>query len=117
MTELRKQITFFGQQAAVACDAKCSHAWGMNSRPKKQLSDNEDDYVYLSDAEAGPAPADPGTYEGFDGKPTTPDEFPNRWCVRQCERCVMSMPGMYREPLPLHDFDNPKPNIPRKSRA
>ena len=112
-----KQITFFGQPAAVACDAKCSHAWGMNSRPKKQLDngDNPDDYVWLSDAEAGLAPADPGTYEGGHGKPSSPVEFPNKWCVRECERCVMSEPGRYREPLALRDFDNPSPNIPRKA--
>ena len=110
---IRKQITYFGQPAAVACDRKCEKAWGRSSRPEKQLSEDVDDYVYLSDAALGIAPRDPGTYEGDCGKPTTPEERMNKWCVRECERCVMSAPGAYKEPLALPNFDNPDPNIPR----
>jgi hypothetical protein len=90
-----KRITFFGQAAEVACDGRCSKAWGNNNRPRVEFSDNPDDYAFLADHELGVAPADPGTYEGLDGKPenaTGPDDI-NRWCVRECERMKMTNPG------------------------
>jgi hypothetical protein len=87
---LTKRITYFGQPAVVGCDARCEKAWGINSRPRVQLSaKNDDDYAYLADPELGWAPADPGTYEGGDGKPSAPCERMNRWCVRECERSDM----------------------------
>jgi hypothetical protein len=104
-------ITFCSQKAKVACDENCKKAWGHNSRPKVQLSDNEDDFAFLADSELGEAPADPGTYEGGHGKPLSSDGFPNKWCVRECERCVMSNPGEYDLPLVLEDFSKRSYNI------
>lgn len=97
-------IIYFDQSAKVACDENCGKAWGINNRPKVQLSEDENDYAYLSDSELEDAPIDPGTYEGGVGKPTSAAEFPTKWCVRECERCAMSMPGKFSEPLMLQDF-------------
>lgn len=106
-------ITYFGQRARVVCDRQCSKAWGVCSRPQLQLSEDEDDFAYLADGELGEAPADPGTYEGGIGKPLTPDAFPTKWCVRECERCAMSEPGQYEEELALPDFSVRCYNIPQ----
>ena len=65
-------------------DGKCNKAWGVNQRPKIQLSDDDDDIAWLADSELGEAPIDPGTYEGGEGKPLTPKH--NKWCFRECER-------------------------------
>ncbi len=111
---LTKRITYSGQAATVVCDGKCDKAWGINHRPRTQLSSNPDDYVWKSDAETGTAPVDPGTYEGGHGK--TPLSL-NKWCVRECERCVMTPPGDPDAVLTLPDFDHPKPNIPKHSGA
>jgi hypothetical protein len=103
---MEKRITFFGQPAKVACDGRCSKAWGINSRPSVQLSDDEDDYYYVPDGELPDAPADPGTTEGFQAKPLvvrSADDM-NKWCVRECERCAMSEPGAVDKPLALRDF-------------
>ena len=106
-----QRICFAGQPAVVDCDRKCRKAWGMNNRPRTQLSDDPDDYVFLADGELGKAPKDPGTCEGGEAKPGNKHTGPlNKWCVRECERCVMADPN---EELVLPDFDNPKPNIPR----
>ena len=94
-------ITYFGHPMKVACDRHCNKAWGINNRPRVQLSEGEDDYAYLADSELGDAPFNPGTYEGGDAKPDSPDEFPNKWCVRECERCASSAPGKWRMPLAL----------------
>ncbi len=104
-------ITYFGHPAKVCCDGNCSKAWGINNRPRVQLSDNEDDYELLADHELGDAPEDPGTYEGWQGKPLSASEFPNRWCVRECERCRMSEFGKYAEPLAVKKFDERRRNI------
>lgn len=112
---MEKLITYFGQKCKVGCDGKCNKAWGINNRPDIQLSDNEDDFAYLSDLELGEAPEDPGTYEGGDGKPLSNHEFPNKWCVRECERCEKSRPGEYSKPLILPDFTKRVYNIPRDS--
>jgi hypothetical protein len=65
-----------------------------------------DDFAWLSDDELGDAPVDPGTYEGGHAKPVgaTSAEHMNKWCVRECERCAMSAPGAWSEPLALRDF-------------
>jgi hypothetical protein len=88
MTGYLKLITYFGKKVAVACDGNCAKAWGINSRPRVQLSVNPDDYEFKSDGELGDAPVDPGTYEGGVAKPepNDPDKL-NKWCVRECERC------------------------------
>lgn len=110
---MEKQITYFGQQAKVACDEKCNKAWGLNNRPFEQLSEDEDDIVWLADSELGEAPENPGTYEGGHGKPTDKSQIPNKWCVRECERCTISDPGKFNEPLKLKDFNERRYNIPR----
>lgn len=104
---MEKIILYFGQNAKVVCDEKCSKAWGINNRPRVYLSDPEtdpDDYYFLADDELPIAPVNPGTYEGGDAKPTSLEQVPNRWCVRECERCAMSSPGKYNEPLELRDL-------------
>ena len=101
----KKIIIFFGQKAKVACDGKCEKAWGRNTRPTIQLSDEDvDDFIWMGDNELGIAPYDPGTYEGCDAKPINSDKFPNKWCVRECERCSMSKPGEYSKPIMLEDW-------------
>lgn len=116
---LEKHITFCGQPARVACDGNCAKAWGQNRRPRIELSSNVDDYAWLADGELGLAPIDPGTYEGDQTKPalvTGPDDL-NRWCVGECERCVMSLPGNIHEPLALRDFSHRVYNLPRRRTA
>lgn len=97
-------ITYFGQPAKVNCDGRCEKAWGTNSRRRVCLSDDEDDYAFLADGELGIAPVDPGTYEGGHAKPLSVSEFPNKWCVGECERSHMSMPGKYALPLEILSF-------------
>ena len=89
----------------MACDGKCHKAWGINNRPKRQLSEDEDDYEYLSDNELGEAPENPGTYEGGQGK--NPKSL-NKWCARECERSkIFDMD----EQIALKNFENPVKNI------
>lgn len=108
---MEKMITYFGQQAKVNCDENCNKAWGINRRPKVQLSDDEDDYAYLSDDELGDAPENPGTYEGGQAKPIDKAGIPNKWCVRECERCNISRPGEFGMPLPVKTFNDRISNI------
>ena len=103
-------ITYFAQRAKVCCDGNCRKAWGINNRPRVQLSDDPDDFEYLADDELGDAPVDPGTYEGMSAKPLSVAEFPNKWCVRECERCKMSSPGESSEPLKIKTFDKRQKN-------
>jgi hypothetical protein len=103
-------ITYFDQPAKVNCDRNCGKAWGINGRPKIQLSD-DDDYAFLADDELGTAPIDPGTYEGGVAKPLAPAEFPTKWCVRECERCNMSKPGEWNQPLDVSDFSQRRFNM------
>lgn len=110
---MEKLIQYFGQTAKVVCDEQCDKAWGINNRPTISLSDNEDDYAYRSDNELGDAPANPGTYEGGQAKPVDKLDIPNNWCVRECERCSMSSPGKFNEPLKVKDFSERVYNIPR----
>lgn len=105
-------ITFCGQKARVKCDRKCSKAWGVQNRPKQQLSEDIDDTVSFADYELGNAPDDPRTYEGGVGKPVSPDEFPTKWCVRECERCAMSHPNEWMNELELEDFGSRRYNKP-----
>lgn len=99
-------VLYFGQRMRVACDGQCWKAWGRNTRPRVYLSlTDEDDYAFKADHELARAPRDPGTYEGVDAKPPDASHFPNRWCVRECERAARSEPGKWRLPLVLPDFD------------
>jgi len=84
-----QRIVFCGSQYDVACDRRCDKAWGINMRPR------HDEGRFLADCELDDAPADPGTYEGMDAKPPGPSwqGSLNRWCVRECERCVMVAAG------------------------
>lgn len=103
-------IIFFGRRARVICDRNCAKAWGINNRPRVNFDPNEpDDYAFLADDELGEAPGDPGTYEGGHGKPLSPDEFPNKWCVRECERSVMGSSG---SPITLPTFAERSYNMP-----
>jgi len=86
---IQKEIIYFGKKYILYCDANCKKAWGISNRPKNQLSNDEDDYEYLSDDELGKAPVDPGTYEGEFGKPCLKSERLNKWCARECERSDM----------------------------
>lgn len=90
---ITKQVIAFGSPLVIGCDGVCSKAWGINNRPREQLSADPDDYAFLADDELGDAPADPGTYEGGDAKPTEPSERLNKWCFRECERCGCAKPG------------------------
>jgi hypothetical protein len=107
---IAKSILYFGVPSCVCCDAKCSKAWGINNRPKVQLSDNEDDYYFLADNELGQAPEQPGTWEGRDTKPTKPEDRLNKWCVRECERSDVAPEGIMVQP---HDFSVRRYNIVR----
>lgn len=105
---LRSELTYFYAPIIVGCDANCAKAWGINNRPRVQLSANEDDYAFRADDELGTAPADPGTYEGDHAKPLQVPSRHNKWCVRECERSAMVDP---HEPLTLPDFSQRVYNI------
>jgi hypothetical protein len=110
---MEKIITYWGQKAKVTCDENCNKAFGRTQRPTVQLSDDEDDFAYLADNEVPDAPINPGTYEGGDAKPVDKIGIPNKWCVRECERCAISHPGEYNLPLSPENFDKRVYNIPR----
>ncbi len=57
----------FGQTCTFACDTQCDKAFGISGREKVSLSDDEDDYRYLTDGELGQAPQCTGTWEGGHG--------------------------------------------------
>lgn len=99
---ISKVIMYFGRQAVLACDARCDKAWGINARPRVQLSDDPNDYAFRADHELGTAPVDPGTYEGGHAKPASPERRLNKWCARECERSIL-------ESLP--NFSAPRPNL------
>ena len=115
-----KAITFCGQPARGACDGKCSKAWGLSVRPRIRLSESDpDDYVWLADDELNDAPVEPETSEGGQHKPrdARSAEDMNKWCVRECERCVITQPGAPNAPLPLRDFSRRIYNIPSSAPA
>lgn len=97
-----KIITFCGSRAKINCDGNCEKAWGFSNRPEKILSSG--DSKFLSDDELGIAPKNPGTTEGESQKPSSPNKFPNKWCVRECERSNISKPGESYLPLELLRF-------------
>lgn len=115
---IQKQIIFFGARMILACDGNCAKAWGSEGRPRKQLSKNEDDYVYLGDGLIGTAPP-PGKTAIYDeggcckpsATPVTDGQLLNKWCARQCERSTMCK--IDQQPT-LPDMNDPKPNIPRR---
>jgi hypothetical protein len=91
-------ITYFGQKAKVNCDGNCNKAWGRNLRQR----DSHDKMII--DSELGTAPINPGTIEGQDVKPISSDKFPNKWYVRECERCNISKPGEWELDLEIIEF-------------
>jgi len=105
-----KVIRYCGKLRTLVCDMRCEMAWGMNSRPKRMLSQNEDDYIYLSDdellAQGLYAPSKSPCTEGGDNKPLPEEQKFNRWCARECERSIIL------DGTPL-DMTKPIPNIPR----
>lgn len=107
MSILKTQAQFAGFPVTIACDGRCSKAWGISARPRNQLSDDVDDFEWLADDELGKAPEDPGTYEGGHAKPTSPDECHNKWCARECERSVMVDRG---KTYALPDFSTRRAN-------
>jgi hypothetical protein len=108
---IAKSIKYFGHELILICDGKCSKAFGFNGRPKNQLSKDEDDYEYLSDDELPTAPQDPGTYEGRDAKPTSPQSRLNKWCARECERAIKMESNKW---FILPDFSKRKPNYSKR---
>lgn len=107
---LVKAIRFFDELVVLACDGRCEKAWGINSRPRVQLSDdNPDDYEFLADGELPEAQRDPGTYEGECAKPKDYSDptRQNKWCARECERHTMVQCGV----LKLRDFSKRRRNI------
>ncbi len=134
---MEKLIKYCGQPAKINCDENCNKAWGGSMRPRVYLEDPDqlifgfkdkgdcsvwpsdekidpDNYAYLADHELGDAPINPGSYENFQGKPTEKSQIPNAWCIGECERCAMSDPGKYNDPLPLRDFSKRSYNMPWK---
>lgn len=111
-------LTYCGKPVVAHCDHHCDKAWGRNSRPTKQLSENPDDYVFLPDSSLGAAPFPSLTTEDDEGKP---DEHYyqgvyNKWCVRECERLIMidvELPLLGIPDLVLPDLEHPQPNIKR----
>lgn len=85
------EINFFDEQNQISCDELCDKAWGINSRPKIQLSeDDEDDYCFLADSELEIAPSQSSFWEGGDNKPICEKDKHNKWCVRECERATIT---------------------------
>ncbi len=141
MERKETEIIYFGQKAKVACDMKCNKAWGFTCRPKIYVNDpeqrvyglgskhgywasdefgDEDDYFCLSDDELEEAPECTGTWEGGDGKPFIEDMKDkdvrhNKWCVRACERCVMTEHGKPDEELKIKDWSKRRYNIPKSN--
>lgn len=109
---LKEELIYCGYEATVVCDEVCDKAWGITSRPKIHLDEeNSEDFVWLADHELGTAPIDPGTYEGGHAKPTSKEERMNKWCIRECERCTMSTLGQTGKPIEVTDFSKRVSNI------
>ncbi len=105
---LKKEIIYCGSKCLLVCDGRCYKAWGLSNRPKIFLSDNEDDFVWLSDNELGEAPEDPGTSIG--GIRKDPKSL-NKWCADECERSRLICTG---ETDFLRDFSKRVYNIKAK---
>jgi hypothetical protein len=97
------RIIFFGELMILACDGKCTKAWGINNRPSISFDeDDPDDMAFLADDELGDAPKDPGTYEGGHGKPANPVH--NKWCTRECERSSLCEVSKFPSGMELKSF-------------
>ena len=90
---MKKEILYLGIPSIIECDGKCEKAWGVNTRPT--TTDPEGEESFKLDAALGIAPIDPETYEGGHAKPVniTAGCNMNRWCARECERCIVYPEG------------------------
>lgn len=97
----------------IICDGKCQKAWGIDQRPKRKLSLEEDDWVYIRDSLLGEAEGGSDT-EGGDGHPLRYNcpvvSRHNRWCARACERSVVIFPTDMNKFFEIPNMENPKPN-------
>lgn len=112
MIKFKKKIQAYGEQRIIGCDGKCNKAWGIMSRPSVDLDVKDEDNNYmLGDDDLGEVPQDPGTYEGGHVKPYYAESVQdmNKWCFRQCERCVDCKVG---EELQLKDWSKKVYNQP-----
>lgn len=99
---IQREILYFGKRVILACDGKCEKAWGVGDRPRVELDPRDpDDWAWLADHELGIAPVDPGTYEGFQGKPEPDEKLESKWCARACERSTIVDMG---QPIVLRDL-------------
>lgn len=112
---ISKHIIWFERPAVLACDGRCDKAFGINGRPRTQLTSDPDDYIYRSDDEIGlaPPPGETATLsEGSDMKPSAmplqDGERMNKWCARECERSTLAE---------LPDMVRPEPNMSDRRRA
>lgn len=80
---LIKRVIFCGVETAIACDGRCEKAWGFRTRSRNSEG-------FLRDEQLGLAPENPGTSEGECIKPQNESERLNKWCARECERCVIA---------------------------
>lgn len=97
-------VQFAGLLMRCRCDGHCSKAWGLQARPVAEFDRDGNPVEYFADQELAEAPADPKTYEGGIGKPQSPEQFPTKWCVRECERCNKSEPFSFMDSLPIIDW-------------
>ena len=104
-----KCIKAFGEIMAIGCDGQCNKAWGISCRPKILLSDDEDDYEYLSDGELEEASMVSHTSEGGHMKPMLENDRLNKWCFRQCERLAMA--DLHSDIIKLPNFTSRISNI------
>jgi hypothetical protein len=111
-----KTIQYFNQQLRAVCDENCSKAWGWNTRPK---STDKIKVAILSDEQLAmnEAPQDPGTSEGGEKKPVLVAQAPTKWCIRECERCILVDPSnkwtireLYEAKRSFLVYAHPKPS-------
>lgn len=111
-----KPVLYVGAPVLIACDGRCSHAWGRR-RPRTELDPDEpDDYVAASDDDAGPCPLTGMELDadGGDTKPDSPADM-NRWCARSCERSVLVNTSMgVVTSIDLPDWSRQRFNMPSR---
>jgi len=117
---LSKRILMYNEQQILACDGRCDKAWGINGRPKRELSDHPDDYVYIGDDDLGTAPPPGqtiGVSEGGHVKPSAvalteaDSELMNKWCARECERSKFFKSDQLVLESSLPNRRHPAPNL------
>lgn len=69
-------LTHLGRACVISCDGLCHKAWGVEGRPTGPFNDE-----WLADSELG------------ESDNLLPLEFPDNWCVRDCERSVITNAG------------------------